>query len=749
MIKKFLIFAILLISQKLIICADECSVFSCSNLSPAETGQTCTYTDPSCESKSIFTSCDGLSQTDCKSDNKNIKLESPTQECYWNTEANDGAKCELKQLKCSDYIDKAPPVECESLEASTGYCITDTTTYCVEESGCKTATTDCTNHKPLLDSNHRWDHSKKCVDPATAGGNCDEKPKLCTEFTTGDDGDVCTKLSTSDNTKKKCFLESDSSCDEQFVKCEYYTGDNSDACEAISNYIEDKDKYKCEFDDKKTENKCSKIRKECSDFDEDEEKCNNYKPEDPKKICFFTAKKGETTKKCIELTKIPTKCADLKDLADINDDTHCIAIKEDSYSECAWDTGKAECVKKPNECELDTHDSSNCDHILINKTHECKYIEDSCVEVKYYSNCNLYTGTERAICEFINPPESNKRCILLNDKQCVSVPKECEDYEDDSEYECINNYKPLDENYKCVFTGGRCTKVLKQKEYCYQGDESQTICEAIIPKNNGENYSIKCKFEDSKCVRVEKPCEDYQGTNLNSEICSSIIPKDQNKKCILRNGECVEEYKTCKAYNDDANDKEEDIDEETCKSIISNDGKKCKYTAAEGKSKATCKSDITNICDDTFIDTAVSLSSACASIKLSDISKKCYFENGECSSKSKSCLELVFNGNEEGIENMCKSAKTSDDDEKKCIISSDKKRCLEVDKDLVIEDEPSGPGGNGNTNDSTNGNGSNQPEGSKGTEGDKGTEGTDESKPNSGKTIYLNSLIGMILFLLL
>ena len=366
MIKKFLIFAILLISQKLIIYADECSVFSCSNLSPsAETGQTCTYIDDSCESK--FSSCEGLSQENCVT--AKVKL-TPTQECYWNTEADGGAKCDLKQLKCSDYIYKAPPVECESLEASTGKsCITDTTTYCVEESGCSTAKTDCTNHKPL-DSNHRWDHSKKCVDPTTDGGNCVEKPKLCTEFTTGD---VCTKLSPSDNnTKKKCFLEG-SSCVEKCVECDCHTGDNSDkSCEAISNYIKDNDKYKCEFDDEKTENKCSQIRKECSDFDEDEENCNNYKPEDPKKICFFTAKKGETTKKCIELTKIPTKCADLKDLADINDEAHCIAIKEDSYSECAWDTGKAECVKKPNECELDTHDSSNCDHILINKTHECK-----------------------------------------------------------------------------------------------------------------------------------------------------------------------------------------------------------------------------------------------------------------------------------------------------------------------------------------------------------------------------------------
>ena len=52
MIKKFLLFATLLISQNLIICADECSVFSCSQLS-SETGKKCAYTggtNPVCES---------------------------------------------------------------------------------------------------------------------------------------------------------------------------------------------------------------------------------------------------------------------------------------------------------------------------------------------------------------------------------------------------------------------------------------------------------------------------------------------------------------------------------------------------------------------------------------------------------------------------------------------------------------------------------------------------------------------------
>ena len=730
MIKKFLLFATLLISQKLIICADECSVFSCSQLGPsAETGQTCSYTGTSCES--IFTSCEELTEENCST--AKVKFTSPTQECYWNEAAEGGAKCDTKQKQCSDFPSSLPiGFTCEDLKASVNtYCIT-VGDHCVEESGCPSEKATCTTHKPL-DSNHKWDHLKICGE---TDNGCQSRPKLCSEYENGDD---CTKLSTSDNNnKKKCVFES--SCVEKCKVCECYTGNDADECEAISEYIEDNNNYKCEYG---SSGSCTKKRKKCSDFKE-MQPCEGYTPEDSKKRCVFTTI-GSSTTKCYEL---PKKCSDLNALTDIKDEDHCNAIKEDPYSECAWESDS--CVRKPNVCESAAHNSvGTCNFIFIDNAHKCEYIDSECVKVDYYTNCNLYTGNDRTKCEQIIPPESNKRCILQNDKQCVSVPKECESYSGSSEYECINNYKPLDENYKCVLKSGICQAELKyQKEYCYQGDENQATCEDIIPKNNGEKYSIKCKYESSKCVRVEKPCEDYTGTD--SEECSSIIPKDQNKKCILRNGQCKEEYKTCKAYNDDT---KATIDQTTCESIISNDGKKCKYTAGENDGRATCASDIKNKCVDTLFNSEVTLSSACASIKLSDISKKCSFSNGECLSKSKSCLELVFNGNEEGIENMCKSAEASAN--KKCIISSDKKRCLEVDKSLVIEDEPSGPGGNENTNDSTNGNGPNQPEGpngtegDKGTEGEKGTEGADESKPNSGKAIYLNSLIAMILFLLL
>ena len=97
-----------------------------------------------------------------------------------------------------------------------------------------------------------------------------------------------------------------------------------------------------------------------------------------------------------------------------------------------------------------------CDSVRLNATYRCLYNEskstdNKCVESINYDDCDKYKGNDILICKKIILPESNKRCILKNDKECVSVPKEFHEYKGYNEYECINNYKPLDENYKCVF----------------------------------------------------------------------------------------------------------------------------------------------------------------------------------------------------------------------------------------------------------------------------------------------------------
>ena len=93
--------------------------------------------------------------------------------------------------------------QCEPLKASTNtYCIT-VEDHCVEESGFPEDKDTCTEHKSL-DTNHKWDHLRICEQ--TTNG-CQSKLKLCEDI---ENGDYCSKLSTSDNSKKKCFLESGS-----------------------------------------------------------------------------------------------------------------------------------------------------------------------------------------------------------------------------------------------------------------------------------------------------------------------------------------------------------------------------------------------------------------------------------------------------------------------------------------------------------------------------------------------------------
>lgn len=719
--KKFsLIFIILIIFLKFIICDNECSVYSCSNLTPETSDQKCTF-NSKCESK--YTSCEEIKEEgQCditKVSNWKIKL------CTWDTNS-----CKSTLYKCSEYSDVSSEVgfNCEDLEPSTDgqYCITGKNGICVEESGCSSDSTNCENSYPL-DLNHKWDHSKICDD---SSGTCTARDKNCGEYK--GDGDVCINLKTEDDNKMKCFYDETKSpsCFQKYTDCTYYTGDNTNECEEISYYLDDQT-YKCVYSSTTTP-KCQKIKKGCSDF-EDESSCESFSLTDSSKKCVFKKIGSDAVKKCYELY---TTCNGYNS-ATVKNQSHCEAIEEDSYSDCKWEN--SECVKKQKyNCNDNDYKENQplCDSVRLNSTYRCLYNDfqstgSKCVESIYYDNCTEYKGNDILICKKIIPPESNKRCILKDDKECVSVPKDCTDYDGDNEYECINNYKPLDENYKCVFENGDCIPSLKYKfgEYCSQGDSTNlTYCESITPKNNGENYSIKCKWyeESEMCVRVEKTCDEV-GTDAVK--CSKIIPKDQNKRCIMKDGNCYTEYNNCTDYNSNT-----DVDFDTkCGEIITNDGTRCEATGGMCK----IKTDKTYICDNSLDSLGSNfLENACSNIRLSDISKKCVYNNGECTKETKICSEIELNGNENDIEQICEKAKVTDSTKKKCIISSDKTYCIEVDKSFTIEDNTNDNGGNNDSN-GGNGNNNNNQQGQ-----------TEENNTGSGKNIYINSLLIIILFLL-
>jgi hypothetical protein len=83
------------------------------------------------------------------------------------------------------------------------------------------------------------------------------------------------------------------------------------------------------------------------------------------------------------------------------------------------------------------------------------------------------------------------------------------------------------------------------------------ICESIIPYFNVKN---KCVFSNNACISKERTCSDFKFGLESSSNCELLKAEEENKKCVLINKKCEEQYKSCEYY--------EGNDEETCKSII-------------------------------------------------------------------------------------------------------------------------------------------------------------------------------------
>ena len=720
--KRLLLFTILFVCESLIKSAyDDCSAFTCSKLSVG-TGEKCLLTNSQCEVH--YDSCQSITDgTKCES---NILSSEPYSKCTW------GTSCTKTNRLCEDYSTVSSlGVICKNLKTAddnTKICVLNgATSVCTQELksvyGCSTSSEGTCTDKIPIDENNKIEPLKKCV---IKGSTCSPELKKCGDHTNLDN---CISLLTSDNTntKKRCFL-SGTTCAEKNIKCEGYNDDveneeerDEDDCAAITPYIIQSDNTikedvysKCVLD---TDKKCKAVKKKCSEIS-DPTICVNHVLDDNKKRCVYKSNS------CIEQFKT---CAFYDAQTSGKNQPDCEAIEEDSSHKCVFTSGT--CENKLKKCADYNSNSVSCNLISLNNTHKCEHTGTECIE--QYKECELYTGNNRKKCESITPPEQNMRCILKEDSQCVSVPRECEEHTDDNEYECINNYKPLDENYICAFNnandpGEKCEKRLKfVYEYCYLGDS--TNCASIKPKSKGENYSIKCSLVDNKCSRVEKPCSD--GNGGDAESCASIIPKNSIKKCILIGSTCTEEYKTCNDYNSDTDPTT--IDSTKCTGITSIDGKKCTYAApTESAPRGTC-SGVNNLPCSEFDSTT--FSNACVSIPLNDITKKCVYKRGDCIKENKKCSELIFNGNESGIEEKCKSAPTEDEDNV-CIISSDKKSCIEVDKSKAPKDTTPPTTKPNQNNQSTNTN----PNNGQGQETDS----------NFGKEIYLNKLLIIILCLL-
>ena len=146
--------------------------------------------------------------------------------------------------------------------------------------------------------------------------------------------------------------------------------------------------------------------------------------------------------------------------------------------------------------------------------------------------------------------------------------------------------KSYDENKKCFYENDKC---VSKYIYCegYTGND-RTICESIIPydKSNGKSLedNYKCIMETDGCKMTEIPCKDAKTSAECSFRNEHLL--DNNKKCVYINDECLEQWKDCSTYDNNA----ETIEKSICESIkLNNDLKKCVFTEGTMEIKNKCE----------------------------------------------------------------------------------------------------------------------------------------------------------------
>lgn len=550
--------------------------------------------------------------------------------------------------------------------------------------------------------------------------------KECTEF-----DKPCSKLSESycnakdfgSDSPKRCLFVNNA-CIETYKTCEDYEYNeelndqkNNDTCHEI--ILEDPYK-ECYLNEDK---ECVPVDKPCSKLTENSCNAKDFGTSSPKRCLFVNNACIETYKNCeLYQSEVSELAKRKKEDCEIIDPYYTYSEKGEDSSKifkCVFDDAedKKTCKGVLKQCEdYKGADEIECDRLTGNiggdeaGKMKCKIIEGKCV--KQYINCNTYDSTEdstnKTICESIKLTLENKKCILKNDKTCKEIFRSCSEYKGNSQSKCSSYGNYDEDDYKiCSIVNGKCTEI-PNYYYCsdYRGT-NQNECESIKPYRTdgyGIDTSSKCVYTSKEgCIKQAKPCREAA-----SEFeCPLIIPSDSEKKqCVYVNGACVEQYKTCALYDEEED--ERPIDKTICESIVikgtteNHLTHRCKYTPVDETdpdSRATCTS-VRRECSDF---NAEMIKGQCSNIIPTDITKKCVFDNNNCSPQSKTCLEMSlvnFNTGDDPDE-ICGNADTSSQN-KECKAKSDDTGCEEVDKEITPTPSPS-PSPGQNEDDTTEG----------------------------------------------
>lgn len=647
------------------LCSDFLEKNECENFTPEDENKMCIYTGTEC--KEQYKSCQLYNEyANPKLDEecKNIILYSyQSLDQMHVCDMIDGS-CQKRDKKCEEYKD-----EYSCLNYSPYY----TNTKCVFKNGecleqyrtCELYNQntpdsdkkeeDCINM--IIDSTSKCKYDKDTLTCSTIKKECKELSSYYEQ--------LCNQHYPDDKDKKCIWINNE--CVEQFTTCEKYdeqTDKVADVCNKIIPYESDGshtiDSYsKCFFN---SESKCVRVKKDCSEFD-NYYHCGNHELDDSEnKRCIFEDNKcKEIFRTCSNYNSVKNKKKEECESVVYRNSSG----KIDYHYKCVFENEicKEKYLEKCEDYEPGLNNEKYCTNIQLPYYKRCVFENNSCVQE--YATCpGNNEDVSDKICKAIIPYEPYYKCALDENNKCVKKKKECSEYKGRTSSEC-EEYFASEENKKCFYEDGICEA--KYYECSGYTGKDKSICESIVihDQNNWHQLMRKCVMENGVCTMKKKECKEYTNEFVCTIINLYLYLEGEDKRCVYYNNECIEQWKDCSTYSDNA----EKVEKSVCESIIlSSDSKKCVFESGETKNSCVEKD---KLCSDFKID---DYKDHCIQLTPS-FEKKCVYSNSNCEETGKTCLEL------ENItsvtESICSAASTSNSD-KQCILKEDHSGCEEV-----------------------------------------------------------------------
>ena len=535
----------------------------------------------------LFTSCDGLSNTNCIT--RNI-LSDYKRECYWD---GDTGSCKTRARTCDSALKNVKEEECDELQPSTSE--TENRKCIYENNQCE-AKTSCENindftglttfaarkelciiNPPIIQkgsgTGYEYDYKHKCIfvqgdssaTPATQD-RCvlDSELRTCEEYK-GSDPSICLGLKVKDETNKRCVFKN-GACSEEYKTCELYSSNElrktKSVCEGIKLLEENS---KCIFNIEEDKCETSQNYDTCDEYPGlSQVICESIKPSNHSRFVL------DKDSKCKERTFF---------CSEVFDEENCLYYAKASinYKKCAYDPNYQSnnhsniCYEEYQRCEDYLEGSQEtCEHIILYNgkkcvfdSNRCRTINKTCSDAGSEEECNLIAKSGVS-----NPDKKVCRYFSSSTPSCIETYKYCSDYRGGDSTFCESSIKPYNEaedkidiTSKCVFLDSRCHKVPKQ---CHEADSNPVLCSLISPKIK-DNNKMYCAFIDGACTLQFKKCEYFESlisSDSSSPFstppsdCDDVIPENYlDKPCALTSGKCVKRD-ICNVFSTSSNEKQ-------------------------------------------------------------------------------------------------------------------------------------------------------------------------------------------------